>query len=85
MKNSEGFHYPSLEGGGRFLGFIRFPYPLYPFNSRKMTIDIEITKTDIETIRKRMGLKTKTRADVVLQSLIKTVVDDEYSLTYNQW
>mgnify|MGYP007089912416 CR=1 FL=1 len=50
-----------------------------------MTIDIEITKTDIETIRKRMGLKTKTRADVVLQSLIKTVVDDEYSLTYNQW
>lgn len=50
-----------------------------------MKVEIELTKTDIETVRKRMGLKTKTRADVVLQSLIKTVVDDEYSLTFNQW
>lgn len=50
-----------------------------------MKVEIELTKTDLDTIRKRMGLKTKTRADVVLQSLIKTVVDDEYSLTFNQW
>ena len=51
----------------------------------KMKVEIELTKTDIETIRRKMGLKTKTKADVVLQSLIKTVVDDEYALTYNQW
>lgn len=50
-----------------------------------MKVEIELTKTDIETIRRRTGLKTKTKADVVLQSLIKTVVDDEYALTYNQW
>ena len=48
-------------------------------------VELELTKTDLNTIRKRMGLKTKTKADVVLQSLIKTVVDDEYALMYNQW
>jgi len=50
-----------------------------------MKVEIELTKTDLETIRKRMGLKTKTKAEVVLRSLVKTVIDDEYSLTYNQW
>lgn len=50
-----------------------------------MKVEIELTKTDIETIRKRMGLKTKTKADVVMRSLVKTVVDDEYSLRFNQW
>ncbi|MEN8794878.1 MAG: hypothetical protein ABF294_10565 [Flavobacteriales bacterium] len=50
-----------------------------------MKVEIELTKTDLDTIRKRMGLKTKTKAEVVLRSLVKTVIDDEYSLTYNQW
>ena len=50
-----------------------------------MKVEIELTKTDLDIIRRRMGLQTKTKADVVLQSLIKTVVDDEYSLMYNQW
>ena len=50
-----------------------------------MKVEIELTKTDLDTIRRRMGLQTKTKADVVLQSLIKSVVDDEYSLMYNQW
>ena len=50
-----------------------------------MKVEIEITKTDLNTIRRRMGLKTKTKAEAVLQSLIKTVVDDEYALTFNQW
>jgi len=50
-----------------------------------MKIEIELTKTDLDTIRRRMGLQTKTKGDIVLQSLIKTVVDDEYALTYNQW
>ena len=50
-----------------------------------MKVEIELTKTDLNTIRQRMGLKTKTKADVVLQSLVKTVVDDDYALTYNQW
>ena len=50
-----------------------------------MKVEIELTKTDLNTIRRRMGLKTKTKADVVLQSLVKTVVDDEYALMYNQW
>ena len=50
-----------------------------------MKVEIELTKTDIDTIRKRMGLKTKTKADVVLQSLVKTVIDDDYALRFNQW
>lgn len=50
-----------------------------------MKVEIELTKTDLDTIRKRMGLKTKTKAEVVLRSLVKTVIDDEYSLTYNKW
>lgn len=56
-----------------------------PLFHSKMKVEIEITKTDLDTIRKRMGLKTKTKGEAVLQSLVKTVVDDEYSLTYNRW
>lgn len=50
-----------------------------------MKVEIELTKTDLNTLRRRMGLKTKTKADVVLQSLVKTVIDDDYALMYNQW
>jgi hypothetical protein len=50
-----------------------------------MIVEIDITKTQLNTIRQRLGLKTKAKAEVVLKSLVKTVVDDEYSLTYNQW
>jgi len=64
------------------VGFICFPCPVIPF---KMKVEIELTKTQLKTIRQRLGLQTKTQADVVITSLIKTVVDDEYSLRFNQW
>ena len=50
-----------------------------------MKVEIELTKTDLNIIRQKMGLKTKTNAKVVLQSLIKTILDDDGALTYNQW
>lgn len=50
-----------------------------------MRIEIDITKTDLNTVRKRLGIKTNTRADVILSSLVKTVVDDEYALIFNRW
>jgi len=50
-----------------------------------MKVEIELTKTQLKTIRQRLGLQTKTQADIVITSLIKTVVDDEYSLIFNQW
>ena len=50
-----------------------------------MKVEIELTKTDIDTIRKRLGIQTKTKADVVLKSLVKTVLDDDYALRFNQW
>ena len=50
-----------------------------------MKVEIELTKTDIDTIRKRLGIQTKTKADVVLKSLVKAVLDDDYSLRFNEW
>ena len=48
-----------------------------------MKIEIELTKTQVNTLRQRMGLKTKTKADVVVNSLVNLIVEDEYAL--KQW
>jgi len=50
-----------------------------------MKVEIDLTKTELDTIRKRMGLKTKTSAKIVLRSLVNTVTENDYALTYNQW
>lgn len=48
-----------------------------------MKVEIELTKTDLDTIRRRMGIKTKTKAKVVLKSLVNAIIEDEYAL--RQW
>ena len=50
-----------------------------------MTVEIEISKTDLNAIRRRMGIKTNTKAEVVLKSLIGVVVSDENALMYSQY
>ena len=50
-----------------------------------MIAEIEISKSDLDAIRRRMGIKTKTKAEVVLKSLISVVVSDENALMYSQY
>ncbi len=50
-----------------------------------MTVEIEISKTDLNDIKRRMGIKTNTKAEVVLKSLISVVVSDENALMYSQY
>jgi len=50
-----------------------------------MTIEIEITKTDLDAIRRRLGIRTKTNGKVVLNTLINVVVNDENALIYSQY
>ena len=50
-----------------------------------MKIEIEITKTDLTVLRQRMGIKTNTKPEVILKSLIALVIDDEQALTYSQY
>ena len=41
-----------------------------------MKVEIELTKSDVDKLRRLIGLKTQTRADVVLKSFVKMVVND---------
>ena len=41
-----------------------------------MKVEIDLTKTQINKLRRLIGLQTQTRADVVLKSFIKMVVND---------
>ena len=50
-----------------------------------MKVEIEFTKTDIDKLRRIIGLKTQTRADVVLRSFVKMVVDDPDALEIIQY
>ena len=50
-----------------------------------MKVEIELTKTDIDKLRRLIGLQTKTRADVVLKSFVKMVVDDPDALEIIQY
>lgn len=50
-----------------------------------MIVEIEITKGELDILRRRMGIKTKTKAEVVLKSLINVVKADKHSLTYSQY
>ena len=50
-----------------------------------MNLEIEITKSDLTTLRQRMGIKTNTKAEVIIKSLITLVKEDEHALTYSQY
>ena len=50
-----------------------------------MKIEIDLTKTEVNKLRRLIGLKTQTRADVVLKSFIKMVVKDPDALEIIQY
>ena len=45
-----------------------------------MKVEIDLTKSEVNKLRRLIGLKTQTRADVVLKSYIKMVVKDPDAL-----
>ena len=50
-----------------------------------MKIEIDLTKSQVDKLRRLIGLQTKTRADVVLKSFLKMVVDDPDALEIIQY
>jgi hypothetical protein len=50
-----------------------------------MKIEIDLTKTEVNKLRRLIGLKTQTRADVVLKSFIKMIVNDPDQLEIIQY
>ena len=50
-----------------------------------MKLEIELTKSDIDKLRRIIGLKTKTRADVVLRSFVKMIISDPDALEIIQY
>jgi hypothetical protein len=50
-----------------------------------MKVEIDLTKTEVNKLRRLIGLKTQTRADVVLKSYVKMVVDDPDALEIIQY
>ena len=50
-----------------------------------MKVEIDLTKSDIDKLRRLIGLKTQTRADVVLKSFVKMVEDDPDALEIIQY
>ena len=50
-----------------------------------MKIEIDLTKSEVNKLRRLIGLKTQTRADVVLKSFIKMVVNDPDALEIIQY
>ena len=41
-----------------------------------MKVEIDLTKSDVNKLRRLIGLKTQIRAEVVLKSFVKMVVND---------
>ena len=50
-----------------------------------MKVEIDLTKSQVDKLRRLIGLKTQTRADVVLKSFVKMVVDDPDALEIIQY
>jgi len=50
-----------------------------------MKVEIDLTKTQINKLRRLIGLKTQTRADVVLKSFVKMIVNDPDALEIIQY
>ena len=50
-----------------------------------MKIEIDLTKSEVNKLRRLIGLKTQTRADVVLKSFVKMIVKDPDALEIIQY
>ncbi len=50
-----------------------------------MKVEIELTKTDIDNLRRIIGLNTQTIADVVLKSFVKMMVNDPDAIEIIQY
>ena len=50
-----------------------------------MKVEIDLTKSQVDKLRRLIGLKTQTRADVVLKSFVKMVVNDPDQLEIIQY
>ena len=50
-----------------------------------MKVEIDLTKSQVDKLRRLIGLKTQTRADVVLKSFVKMVVNDPDALEIIQY
>ena len=50
-----------------------------------MKLEIELTKSDINKLRRIIGLKTKTKADVVLKSFVNLIVKQPHQLEIIQY
>ena len=50
-----------------------------------MKVEIDLTKSQVDKLRRLIGLKRQTRADVVLKSFVKMVVDDPDALEIIQY
>ena len=50
-----------------------------------MKVEIDLTKTDINKLRTLIGLKGKTKPDIVLKSFVKMVINDPVQLEIIQY
>jgi hypothetical protein len=50
-----------------------------------MKVEIDLTKSEVDKLRRLIGLKTQTRAEVVLKSFVKMVVNDPDQLEIIQY
>ena len=52
---------------------------------KKLKVEIDLTKSDIDKLRRIIGLKTQTRADVVLRSFVKMMINDPDAIEIIQY
>lgn len=50
-----------------------------------MKVEIDLTKTEIEKLRRLIGLKTKTKSDVVLKSFVNMIINQPHQLEVIQY
>ena len=50
-----------------------------------MKVEIDLTKTEVNKLRRLIGLRTQTKPEVVLKSFIKMVVNDPDQLEIIQY
>ena len=50
-----------------------------------MKVEIDLTKSEVDKLRRLIGLKTQTRAEVVFKSFVKMVVNDPDQLEIIQY
>lgn len=43
------------------------------------TIEIELTKTEVETLRRKLGIKTKTSPEVIVNSYLKLILKSRHT------